>query len=165
MRTLLVLSIVGLLALATAAFASPDNTATQTVNYQVDAINVMSTSGAATVHITTATPGAAPTQASDTSTTYQYTSNETKKITAEINSNMPSGLTLKVTLAAPTASQGTSAGAKTLSTSAVDVVTEIAPCASDTGKAITYTLDATPAAGPISAASKTVTFTIIDNVV
>ena len=71
------------------------------------------------------------------------------------------GLTLQVNMTAPAG--GTSAGASTLSTTAVDVVTGITQLA-QSGIAIGYTLDATPAAGVIASTSRTVTYTITGGV-
>ena len=110
--------------------------------------------------ITAATPGSAPTPVTDATTTYSVTNNagtDSKKITAAINTAMPTGVTLEVELAAPTG--GTSAGKVSLSASAAPVVTGI-DNVSETGKTITYTLSATAAAGKVLSAEKTVTFTI-----
>lgn len=146
----------GILSLGS-AFAGP--TATQTVTYAVSAINELAVS-APTVSLTvnSATPGSAPNSVSDSSTSYDITTNEVgQKITAAINSDMPSGVTLSLGLAAPTGA--TSAGTLALSTSAVDLVTGISTL-NETGKTITYTLAATSAAGVVASASKTVTLTI-----
>ena len=95
---------------------------------------------------------------SDTSTSYAITTNESnKKITAAIDTNMPSGLTLTVALAAPTGAS--TPGAKTLSTAAQDVVTGISTL-NDPGKAITYNLSATSAAGVVTSATRTLTLTV-----
>jgi hypothetical protein len=133
--------------------------ATQTVSYEVQAINQLSTSGSPSLVISTATAGSAPTQAT-ASGSYAITTNETaRKITIQINSAMPTGVTLKATLTAPTAS-GTSAGAVTLTNSAQDAVNGISTVA-ESGLSIGYTLDATVAAGVVSAGTKTVTLTIV----
>ena len=148
--------------LATIAFLSgaaslSAQTATQSVSFQVDAINQISVAGSPSLVINTASAGSAPTQASAAATWSVTTNQTTAKITASINSAMPSGLTLQVNLSAP--SGGTSAGAQTLSATAVDVVTGITKLA-QSGIAIGYTLDATPGAGVISSTSRTVTYTI-----
>ncbi|MBI5099039.1 MAG: hypothetical protein HZB30_07335 [Nitrospirae bacterium] len=134
---------------------------TQTVTYAVSAINEISVSGnPAALTVSTATAGSAPNSVSDATTTYAITTNETgKKITGAINSNMPAGVTLTVSLAAPTG--GTSAGATSLSTSASNLVTGITTL-NESGKTITYSLSATSAAGVVSSASKTVTLTVVD---
>jgi len=148
--------------LATAAFLAgaaslSAQTATQSVSFQVDAVNQIALSGSPSLVINTASAGSNPTQAS-ASASWAVTTNQTgAKITASINSAMPSGLTLQANLSAPTG--GTSAGAQTLSTTAVDVVTGITKIA-QSGIAVGYTLDATPVAGVVSSTSRTVTYTI-----
>jgi len=138
---------------------------TQTINYEVTAINEINIDTAAvTLTVNTAVAGSAPTQATD-SETYDITTNvtgpATKKITAAIDTDMPAGLTLQINVTAP--STGTSAGAQTLSTTAEDVVTAIS-AVNESDIAINYTLDATVAAGVVGAAAKTVTLTIADSV-
>src|SRR5919202_4428721 len=104
----LVVLVLGLAGRATA------QTATQTVTYEVQAINQISVSGnPSALVVSSATAGSAPTSATNNSTTWAVTTNETnKKVTAAINSNMPTGLTLSASLAAP--SGGTSAGSLAL---------------------------------------------------
>lgn len=139
--------------------AMASNIVTQTVTYQVDAINEISVSGnPAALIITAATAGSAPNSVNDASTTYAITTNETsRKITGAINTAMPTGLTLTVQLAAPTG--GTSAGAVTLTAVAADLVTGISTLNEST-KTITYQLSATSAAGVVPSATKTVTLTL-----
>ncbi len=140
---------------ASAAHAQSDN---QVVTMTVEAISEIVVSGAPSLTISTATAGSAPDAAQSTVATYAITTNETnRKITASINSAMPTGLTLKITLAAPTG--GTSAGAVALSTTAADVVTGIANVA-ESGLAITYDLEATAAAAVQANTERTVTLTI-----
>ena len=145
------------IALVAGATSLSAQTANQTVTFQVDAINQISVAGSPSLTINTATAGSNPTQAS-AAATWAVTTNQTgAKITASINSAMPAGLTLQVNLSAPTG--GSSAGATALSTTAADVVTGITKLA-ESGIAIGYTLDATPAAGVIASTSRTVTYTI-----
>ena len=158
--------VAALIALAAAAPLEAQAAATQTVNFEVDAINLMSTSGAVTLHITSsdATAGASATLSkSDAASTYAFTTNDNptngKTIEANLNSNMPSGVTLKITLAAPGA--GTSAGEATLSTAQSALVTGITPT-NASASTITYKLEANVTAGPQSASARTVNFTIID---
>ncbi|MBB4635439.1 hypothetical protein [Longimicrobium terrae] len=147
-------------AVAAAALAARDasaQTATQTVSYEVSAVNEISVSGSPSLVISAATAGSGLTSAS-ASGTYAITTNETdRKITAEIDSDMPSGVTLSVSLAAP--SGATSAGAVTLSSTAVDVVTGVSTV-NQSGLNITYGLSATVSAGVVSAGNRTVTYTI-----
>jgi hypothetical protein len=144
--------------LAAAAKPADAQTATQVINFQVTAINQIGFSGSPTLVINSATAGNAPTTASDASALWAVTSNQTgSKITASINSVMPAGLTLAVNLAAP--SGATSAGAQSLSTTAVDLVTGITKVA-QAALSVTYSLAATPAAGVVSSMTRTVTYTI-----
>lgn len=143
--------------LASAATVAGAQTATQTVTFQVDAINQIAFSGSPSLVISTATAGSNPTSA-NAAGTWAVTTNQTgSKITASIGSNMPSGLTLSVNVGAP--SVGSSTGAQTLSTTAVDVVTGITKHA-QSGMSVSYSLSATAAAGVVSSTSRTVTYTI-----
>lgn len=148
----------GVLALAISGVAHAQ-TATQTVGFEVQTINQISVAaGSPSLVITTAVAGSQPTQATAASS-YSITTNDTtKKITIEIDQNMPANVTLKATLAAP--SGGTSAGAKTLSTTPVDAVTGVGKVVGS-GLAINYTLDATVAAGVVAADTRIVTLTIV----
>lgn len=139
------------------AFAGAE--ATQTVTYEVQAINELAVSSS-TVSLTvnSATAGSAPNAVTNTATTYDITTNETnRKITGALNTAMPSGVTLSVTLGAPEGA--TSAGKTALTNTAADLVTGISTL-NETGKAISYELAATSAAGVVPSASKTVTLTI-----
>jgi hypothetical protein len=152
----------GALALAlislTMAGSASAQTATQTVTFAVSAINQIAFVGSPSLTISTAIAGSAPTSASDASATWAVTTNQTNaKITASIASAMPTGLTLSANLAAP--SGATSLGATALGTTAVDVVTGITQKA-QSGMSVTYTLDATAAAGVVPSASRVVTYTI-----
>lgn len=132
-------------------------TATQAVTFQVDAINQISFAGSPSLTINTATAGSNPTNAT-AAASWAVTTNQTgAKITASIGSAMPAGLTLSVNLTAPAG--GSSAGATSLSTTDVDVVTSITKLA-QAAIAVNYSLAATPAAGVVSSTSRTVTYTI-----
>ena len=74
---------------------------------------------------------------------------------------MPAGLTLSSNLVAPAAA--TSAGFLALGTVAVDVVTGITKLAQGS-LGVTYKLDATPAAGVVTSATRVVTYTITGGV-
>ena len=142
---------------AAVAGAARAQTATQSVTFQVDAINQIAFSGSPSLVINTATAGSAPTSAS-AAATWAVTTNQTgAKITASIGSAMPAGLTLQVNVSAPAGA--TSAGAQTLSTTAIDVVTGITKLA-QSAIAVNYSLAATAAAGVVSSTSRTVTYTI-----
>ena len=139
--------------------AHADNTATQTVRFEVTAINAISVIGnPATLTINTATAGAMPDPATDSSTTYAVTTNgTTKKITAKIDSDMPTDLDLKVFLKAPTDASG---GGGSLTTAELDVVTGIGPVVAS-GLTILYELRPNTMPAPTSG-TKTVTFTLTD---
>ncbi|HVF71336.1 MAG TPA: hypothetical protein VM940_06985 [Chthoniobacterales bacterium] len=142
---------------ASAVLAGP--TAQQTVTYEVSAINEISVSSpTVSLTVNAATAGSAPTAASNSSTTYAITTNESdRKITGVLNSAMPSGVSLSASLAAPTGAD--SAGPVALTGSAQDLVTGISTL-NESGKVITYSLSATSAAGVVPSASKTVTLTV-----
>ena len=150
-----------LLVAAAATSASAQTTATQSVSFQVDAINQIAVTGTPSLVINTAVAGSAPTSATSSGSTWAVTTNQTgAKITASINTNMPAGVTLSATLGAPAGA--TSAGAKSLTTSAVDMVTGITKQAAS-GLTIGYQLDATAAAG-VQSGTRTVTYTITGGV-
>jgi hypothetical protein len=119
----------------------------------------LSASGSpAPMAVQTALAGTAPQPDTDVSTTYTVFSwlRGTQKITAQINSPMPTGVTLKVQLEAPAGAE--SKGAVALSTTARDVVTGIDFAI--TTRSITYELSATVAAGVVPRQSRTVTLTL-----
>ncbi len=150
-----ILAIVVLLAGATSVAAA--QTATQTVTFQVDAINQIAFSGSPSLVINTATAGSNPTNASAAATWAVTTNQSNAKITASINSAMPANVTLSVNLTAPAGAS--SAGAQGLSTTAVDLVTSITQVAQG-ALAVSYSLAATPAAGVVASTTRTVTYTI-----
>lgn len=144
---------------ARAAFAQ---TATQTVTFQVDAINQIAVSGTPSLVINAAVAGSAPTTVTSTGSTWSVTTNQTgAKITASLSSAMPSGLTLSAQLGAP--SGATSAGLKSLGTTSVDLVTGISKL-NATGLSLGYQLDATAAAGVVTSSTRVVTFTVTGGV-
>ena len=97
--------------------------ATQTISFQVDAINQIAFVGSPSLVVNTASAGANPTTATAAATWAVTTNQSGSKITASINSAMPANVTLSVNLAAP--SGATSAGAQLLGTTAIDLVTGI----------------------------------------
>lgn len=141
-----------------AATAAGAQTATQTVTFQVSAINVIGFTGSPSLTINTAAAGSASLTATDATATWAVTTNQsTAKISASIASAMPTGLTLSVNLAAPTGA--TSAALQALGTTGVDLVTGITQL-SQTGLGVTYQLDASPTAGVVASGSRVVTYTI-----
>lgn len=162
MKKYLVFVLAALLIFGLGSVAWAASSDTQTVTYEVSAINEISVSAdTVSLTISTATAGSEPDPATDNSTTYNITTNGTgMKITGAIDSAMPTGLTLEVNLAAPTgATGGTDVDISSATeTSAADLVTGITQVAED-NLTITYTLSATVEVAPTSG-SKTVTFTV-----
>lgn len=158
-NTILNLTVIAALGATFAASAFAADSATQTLTYEVSAINEIAVSSpTVSMTVNAAVAGSAPTSVSNSATTYAITTNEEgRKITGELNSDMPAGVSLSVGLAAP--AQATSAGSQALSTTPVDLVSGISEL-NDPSKMISYQLAATSAAGVVASASKTVTFTI-----
>src|SRR5258708_2136730 len=151
----------GLLVLAAAASAAAQG-ATQTVTWQIDAVNQVAVTGTPTLDILAAVAGNAPTSLRSSGNTWAVTTNQsTAKITASIGSVMPAGVTLSANLGAPAGA--TSVGLVALGTAAVDVVTGITKLNSS-GLVLSYQLHATAAAGVISSTSPAVTYTITGGV-
>lgn len=148
------------LAIAAAVFAAKDasaQTATQTVSYEVAAVDQISVAGSPSLVVNTATAGNGLTLA-NAGGTYAITTNGTnRKITASIDTNMPTGVILSVNMSAPTGA--TSAGPVNLGTTAQDVVTGITQV-SQSGLNILYGLSASLGAGVVPAGNRTVTYTI-----
>jgi hypothetical protein len=108
--------------------------------------------------INAALAGSAPTFVTDATAVYAITTNEVDRtITAAIDENMPSGVTLSVWLAAPTGAD--SEGYQALSTTPTAVVTGISTL-NESGLGITYKLEATSAAGVVASDTRMVTLTI-----
>lgn len=145
------------LALAFTSHVYAASTATTTATFEVTAINEIGLNGTApSLTVSTATAGAAP-DAATASQTYAVTTNQTAKISAAIDSNMPSGLVLTASMAAPTGA--TSANAQVLSTVGQDLVTAITGL-NESGLLLSYSLTATAAAGVVTSSTRTVTYTI-----
>jgi CheY-like chemotaxis protein len=154
--------IMSVLLVAAAATTATAQTATQTVTFQVDAINQVAVSGTPTLTISAAVAGGAPTSATSTGNTWAVTTNQSgAKITASIGAAMPTGVTLSASMAAP--SGGTSAGYQALGTTAIDLVTGITKL-NASGLSLDYKLDATTAAGTLSSTTRVVTYTITGGV-
>src|SRR5881394_4241006 len=84
-----------------AAGAASAQTATQTITFQIDAINQIAFSGSPSLVINTATAGSNPTDATAAASWAVTTNQSGAKITASIGSNMAAGLTLSSSLSAP----------------------------------------------------------------
>ena len=147
-----------LVALALMALSGTAGAQSQTITFSVGAINQVAVTGAPVLAISTATAGSNPTQATDNASTWAVTTNQSgAKISASLDSDMPTGLTLKVSLGAP--SGATSAGAKSLAAASVDLVTGVSQVAASS-LSMSYTLDAVPTAGVVASSTRTVTYTI-----
>jgi hypothetical protein len=159
-------STVLILLVALSAFAFQTvfaQTATQLVTLEVKVVNKINVSGPVSLTIDDAIPGGAGLQpVSNNSTSYNITHNGSAagKITAAINSGLPAGIILDLTLAS---SLGTSKGMQNISNAsvAVDVVDGINQ-GKDATQMITYNFSATPEAGVFASTVKTVTLTVTD---
>ena len=140
-----------------ASLPATAQTATQTLTFQVDAINQIAFVGSPSLVVSTASAGSEPGTANAAATWAVTTNQSNAKITASINAALPADVTLTVDLAAP--SGATSAGARPLGTTAVDLVTGLTRVAQG-GLGVTYTLSATAAAGVVASTTRTVTYTI-----
>jgi hypothetical protein len=114
----------------------------------------------ALMRINAAVAGSAPTPRTNNSTTYRTrtTAGNPKKITAQLSGNMPAGVTLTINLTA--IAGAVAVGTVTLNNTAQTVLNNITNTTNQTG-AITYTLSATAAAGVMTSATRTVTFTLV----
>ena len=113
------------------------------------------------LRISSAIAGSQPISVSTATTTYTVVTpgpNRTYAVTMQLNANMPAGVTLTATLAAPPGA--TSLGAVALDVTARNMVTGI-PRNTNSTQGIAYALSATAAAGVIANSSRTVTLTIL----
>lgn len=123
------------------------------------ATQILVSGSPAAMKITTATAGFPPNSATDILTTYSCKTNGSKKITGQLSSIMPAGMTLTVNLVAVPGA--TSQGTVTLDATARDLVINITNNQLQTA-GITYVLSATAAAGVVTSQSRIVTFTIVN---
>ena len=158
-HVLLLVAAASILAFSLNAFAA--GTAEQIVTFTIGASNEISVSGPpGLMEILAAEAGSVPEAVIDNNTTISYSTNSSnKKITADIDLDMPTGVTLEAHIAAPGGAQGISQGSKPLSVTASDLVTGISKAAVQ-DETITYTLSATTTADPIENETRTVTFTL-----
>lgn len=131
----------GILAIGTGSESILAQTARQTVTFSVVSISRAAVLGPASpIMVRTVRAGRRPTGTSVGGTSYTITTNElNQKIVASIDSPMPSGVSLAVSLAAPAGAA--SAGSTALGTASADVVTGISGV-SATALPIIYTLSA-----------------------
>jgi polyisoprenoid-binding protein YceI len=111
--------------------------------------------------VSTAVAGAQPLAVTDATTSYTTSALllQKKKITGQLNANMPAGVTLTIALVAP--SGATSNGTVTLDNTPRDLVVNISNLIPATYP-ITYVLSATVSAGVIPSSSRTVTLTLVN---
>ena len=153
---------IGALVAFAAVNTASAQTATQTVTFQVTAINQIAVTGAPSLVINAAAAGTAPTSATSSVGSWSVTTNQSgASITASIASAMPTGVTLSANLTAPAGA--TSTGLTALGTVAVNVVTGITKLNS-AALGLAYQLDATAAAGVVSSSTRVVTYTITGGV-
>jgi len=133
----------------------------QSVTVSVQEINELSISSDVTLTIMSATPGSGPIPATDASATYNITTNGTnKKLVGSLDSNFPTGISLKLLIQAPGAA---SSSEQTLSNVAADLTTGFGRVAA-TDLTVSYTAEATIDVAPNGAGvSRTVTLTLMDN--
>jgi len=131
--------------------------ASRTVQGQ-DAVQFQAAPGSLIVNAAVA--GSPPTTVSTATARYRVkvASGTTKQLKASINSAMPAGVTMQISVVAPPG--GTSAGTITLTTTPQTVVTNITNTSFSANLTVTYTLSATSAAGVVASANKTVTFAV-----
>ena len=109
--------------------------------------------------INSAVAGSQPASVTNSSTTYSVSTTLTVRvITGKINTNMASGLTLQLGLAAP--SGATSLGSVSMTTVAKNLITGIPINTTSSGNTVTYTFSATVSAVQASNQTKTLTLTL-----
>jgi hypothetical protein len=158
----MIMSAVLVAAAAMSAQAQAGNQATQDLTINITAINKISVAGGShTMTINTATAGQAPDDVTWTTNWAVTTNQSNAKITASIGTSLPSGVTLKVDLTAPSNASSV-AGADLSDGGSVDVVTGITKL-NEASLPLTYTVSATALAG-VQSVSKTVTYTVTGGV-
>ncbi len=162
-KSTLIIALVALSAFAFQLSFAQLSSANQLVTLEVKVVNKINISGPISLTIDDVIPGGADLQpVSNNLTSYNITHNGSAvgKITAAINSPLPAGITLQLTLAS---TLGTSKGIQNISnaTTAIDVVDGINQ-GKDATQMITYNFSATPEAGVFTSTTKTVTLTITD---
>ncbi|HEX6052062.1 MAG TPA: hypothetical protein VFZ21_22490 [Gemmatimonadaceae bacterium] len=118
----------------------------QTVTMSVSAINQLSFAASVSLTVSTGVIGTNALTPATASSTYGIISNvdsvSVAKISATLDTDMPAGSSLEVSLDAPTTVTGAvAAGKLALSTTSVDLVTNI-PAVNESGIPLTYTFTA-----------------------
>lgn len=134
-------------------------TGTATVSYTIGSITQIAFSGnPGTLTINSVTPGVGLNNAVDSSTSWALTTNlSSQKVTAQLSSSFPSGITLSINLTAPSGASSIGSVAINAAT-ATTLVTGISNSVAS-GLTVTYTLAATVTA-PLGSLSRTVTYTL-----
>ena len=135
------------------------NVASQQVSVNVSEIAVIAVHGNINLTINTATAGQEPEPATAAATYDVSTNGSNKKISAQLDSNMPKDLKLFATMAAP--NSATSTGRKELKDKSVDLVTGITKVRGS-GLALTYEAEAKIEATPDNV-TRTITYTLTNN--
>lgn len=157
MKRLLTLALTSLL-LTGSSFAQ-SNASTQEVSINVEEIDVIAITGSVNMTINQATAGEAP-DAATASASYSVTTNgKNRKISAELDQDMPEGLTLYAEMSAPGNSK--SKGKTELSNKAKDLVHKLTKV-NAAGLDLSYEAVATVDADPENVV-RTVTYTITKN--
>jgi hypothetical protein len=153
------LMIAALVAVSFNVFAA--QTAEQLVSFTIGASNELSVSGApGLMEILAPAAGEDPLDVTDNNTSISYSTNSSnKKITGDVDLDLPAGVTLEVHIASPGGAQGISQGTQPLTISSSDLVTGISKAAVSDAT-ITYTLKATTLADAVDNETRTVTFTM-----
>jgi len=144
---------------AASGIAQAASSATQDVDITVQNVNEISVGTAVTLTINTAIAGGNPGGTALSNYSITTNSSTSKKITAQLVGALTAGLSLSVSVQAP--STGTSAGVAVLTTSPSDVVNSIEAVAAS-GLTISYSATATVAVAP-NTYSADVTYTIVDD--
>ena len=149
---------VGILILSNPTLNS-STTATAVITYTIGSIDSITVSGnPGLLLVSAADAGSQPLAATDFSTTYAVTTNNSSmRISGSLAMAMPTGVNISIELVAP--SGASSSGSTLMATTPSDLVTGIGPIAQG-NLTITYTLSVYANAAPVSGASNTVTYTI-----
>jgi hypothetical protein len=116
--------------------------ATVTTSWSVGSLTGLTvTSSSTSFHISTATPGSAPTADMHTAGTFcVYSNASSATITGKINSNMPSGGSFTLTLDAP---PGATSTAQNLTTTASNLITSISAGTATCSGVVNYSMSVT----------------------
>lgn len=154
MKRFFSLAIASLL-LTSASFAQ-SNASTQQVSINVEEIDVIAITGSVNMTINQATAGQAPDAATATASYSVTTNGKNRKISAELDQDMPDGLTLYAEMSAPGDSK--SKGKVELSDKSKDLVHKLTKV-NASGLSLAYEAVATVDADPDNVV-RTVTYTI-----